>query len=111
MLQIPLSQIPAQTLNVVLAGQYCTLSLFWRQERLYLDLQAGAATVCHGALCENRAEVPASRSPHFAGSLHFLDLEGDRPPHWQGLHTGEGGGRWLLLYLEDGEEIPETLRR
>jgi hypothetical protein len=109
MLTIPLSRIPAQTLNVILAGQYCTLSVYWRQERLYLDLSVGAIAICQGAICQNCADVLQSRSQDFAGTLHFFDQEGDRPPRWDGLHTGSSG-RWILLYLEDGEEMPLKLR-
>ena len=109
MQQINISAIPAQTFNVVLHGQYCTISLYWRQERLYLDLAVGAEVVCQGAVCQNRADILQSKSRYFAGTLHFFDLEGDAPPHWAGLHTG-ADGRFMLLYLEDGEEMPELLR-
>jgi hypothetical protein len=109
MQQIPLSPTPAQTFNVVLADQYCTISVYWRQARLYLDLDAGGAAVCRGAVCQNRADVLQSKSQVFAGTLHFFDREGDRPPRWERLHTG-ASGRWMLVYLEDGEEIPEVLR-
>lgn len=102
---IPLSQLPAQTLNVVLADQYCTISLYWRQTRLYLDLSVGAFAVCQGAICQDRASVVQSPSRYFNGSLHFYDQEGRRPPQWEGLNT-----RWVLLFLEEGEEIPEGLR-
>jgi hypothetical protein len=94
---------------VVLGGQYCTLSLYWRQERLYLDLSVGAAAVCRGAVCQNRADVLQSPSRDFAGTLHFFDREGDRPPCWEDVHSGVSG-RWMLLYVEDGEEIPAELR-
>jgi hypothetical protein len=106
MQQIPLAQIPAQTINVVLAGQYCTISVYWRQERLYLDLNVGAVDICRGAICQNRADVLQSKSQHFAGTLHFFDLEGDRPPQWERLHTGSAG-RWPLLYVEAGEDMPQ----
>ena len=109
MQQIPLSQIPAQTLNVVLAGQYCTLSLYWRQTRLYLDLSVGPVEICRGAVCQNRAEVVQPYVPNFSGRLHFFDTEGDRPPQWNGVHTG-ASGRWLLVYVEEGEALPEELR-
>lgn len=109
MQQIPLSHIPAQTLHVVLSGQYCTISVYWRQERLYLDLSVGTTVICQGAICQNRADVLQSKSRHFSGTLHFYDMEGDRPPQWERLHTG-ASGRWALLYLEDGEEVPEALR-
>lgn len=109
MQQIPLTQTPSQTLHAVLAGQSCTLSLYWRQTRLYLDLNVGAQVICRGALCENLAGIVQSPSRHFNGSLHFLDLEGNRPPHWQELHTGRAG-RYALLFVEEGEELPPELR-
>ena len=109
MRQIPLSQIPAQTFNVVLADQYCTISLYWRQVRLYLDLSVGTTAVCRGAICQNRVGVLQSKSQDFTGTLHFFDLEGDSPPQWERLHTGSAG-RWMLLYLEQGEDIPSILR-
>ena len=106
---IPLSQIPAQTFNVVLDGQYCTISLYWRQERLYLDLTVGTTGICQAAVCQNRAEVLQSKSPNFHGALHFVDVEGDRPPHWEGLYTGSFG-RWILVYAEAGEVLPPNWR-
>lgn len=109
MQQIPLSPIPAQTLSLILDGQYCTLAIYWRQERLYLDLHSGQAVICQGAICENRADIVQSKSQNFKGSLHFLDTEGDKPPHWEGLNNGKTG-RWLLLYAGAGEELPESLR-
>lgn len=102
---IPLSKLPAQSLNVVLSGQNSTLSLYWRQERLYLDLKAGSAVICQGAVCQNKADIIQSRSQDFTGTLHFIDLEGDRPPHWEGLNS-----RWALIYAEQGENLPESLR-
>lgn len=106
---IPLSQIPAQQFNAVLAGQKCTIALYWRQERLYLDLNVGDTVICQGAICQNRAAIIQLCTRHFAGSLHFFDLEGKRPPHWEKLHTGSQG-RWALVYLEEGEDIPEKLK-
>ena len=69
----------------------------------------GAVAVCRGAVCQNRADVLQSKSQDFAGTLHFYDLEGDRPPQWERLHTG-ASGRWVLVYVEDGEELPLKLR-
>ena len=103
--RINISAIPSQTLNIVLAEQYCTISLYWRQAALYLDLSIGQNVICQGAVCTNRADVIQSPVPGFAGTLHFWDNEGDRPPHWQGLNS-----RWELLYLAEGEEMPESLR-
>lgn len=109
MQQIPLSQTPAQTLNVVLSGQYCTISVYWRQERLYLDLSVGTAAICRGAICQNGADVLQSKSQDFTGTLHFFDLEGRRPPQWKHLHNG-ASGRWILIYVEEGEDLPLELK-
>lgn len=109
MIQIPLAQIPAQTFQIVLAEQNCTISVYWRQKRLYLDLSVSDIPICIGAICQNRAEILQSPSPDFLGSLHFFDTEGDSPPLWEEVDTG-ASGRWILLYFEDGEEIPELLR-
>jgi hypothetical protein len=109
MILVPLSVLPAQTLYIVLAEQYCTISIYWRQERLYLDLSVGATVICRGAICQNRADVLQSKSRDFSGTLLFLDLEGDRPPRWDRLHNGSTG-RWMLLHIEDGEEIPAPLQ-
>lgn len=109
MQQIPLSQIPSQSFNIVLDGQNCTVGLDWRQTRLYLDLEVEDALVCQGAICQNLASVIWSPSHNFKGSLHFLDLEGQQPPHWEELHTGEQG-RFVLLYISAEEDLPLALR-
>ena len=101
MKEIPLTSIPSQEFNVILGGQHCTISLYWRQVRLYLDLMADSHVICRGAICQNKAEIVQSRTQGFKGSLYFLDLEGDRPPHWERLNT-----RYVLLYLEEGEDDP-----
>ncbi len=108
MLQIPLAQIPAQTFYVVLADQNCTISIYWRQKRLYLDLMVDNTLICEGAICQNRVNILQSPTPLFSGSLYFYDLDGDRSPDWEFLHTGQSG-RWVLVYFEAGETAPEAL--
>lgn len=102
---IPIAQIPAQTFNIVLSGQNCTISLYWRQVRLYLDLAVSGKEVCRGAICENRADVLQSPSPNFDGTLHFFDTEGDRAPHFAVLNS-----RYVLVYVAKGEDLPAALR-
>lgn len=102
---IPLSAIPNQTLNVVLDGQDCTVSVYWRQERLYLDLVCNGTEIVTGAICENRANILQSRQLYFKGSLHFFDGEGDRPPTYEGLND-----RWVLVFVAEDETLPEKLR-
>ena len=113
---IPVTRIPAQTFVVDLKGpvstdgketatQGCTMTLRWRQTRLYLDLKTADGIVCQGAICQNRADVIQSRSKYFTGTLHFFDLEGDEAPSWEGLND-----RWVFLHVPKGEDIPEALR-
>ncbi len=104
MREIPLAKIPAQTLNVVLDGQYCTISIYWRQTRLFLDLLANGIDICRGAICENRADVIQSPTQNFNGSIHFVDTDGIRPPYWEGL-----GDRYRMIYISADEEMPEGL--
>lgn len=102
---IPLRAIPAQVLQVVLDGQECTISLYWRWGRLYMDLDAGAAAVCRGALCQNGASITQYPSITFSGSLHFWDtLNRQAAPRYEEL-----GGRFILVYLAAGETAPESL--
>lgn len=109
MVIVPLSQTASQRLYTVLDDQACTLALYWRQERLYLDLSVGSILICQGAICQDRASIVQSPSRDFSGSLHFVDMEGASPPRWNGLYTGRAG-RWVLVYVPDGEELPEGLR-
>ena len=102
---IPLAPIPAQSLNVVLDGQDCALSVYWRQVRLYLDLDVDGQAVIRGGICQNGANVLQSHSRFFRGSLHFFDAEGQRPPHFKGF-----GERFFLVFVADGEELPAALR-
>jgi hypothetical protein len=106
---IPLASAPSQRFTIVLDGRDCTIALAWRQERLYLDLDVGAEPVCRGAICQNRADVLQSRSPLFSGALHFLDLQGERAPRWDGL-CSESAGRWALFHVPAGETLPAGLR-
>ena len=106
MLFIPLAAIPSQTLNIVLDGQDCTISLYWRQERLYLDLISNGQAIVVGAICENKANVLQTDHLYFKGSLHFFDSEGDSPPRYEGLNYI----RWVLVFIAEDEDLPESLR-
>lgn len=98
MVEIPLQAIPAQELQVILGGQNCTLRLYWRFWKLYMDLLVGANAVFSGALCQNCQFVNQSPSLLFSGGLMFVDALGDASPRWDGL-----GERWSLLWFDADE--------
>ena len=105
MQKIPLRAIPSQELHVVLSGQDCTMFLYWRWGRLYLDLTVGAVPVCRGAVCQCGASVVQFPMVNFAGSLHFWDVLGKQTtPRYDEL-----GSRFILLYVPAGEALPEAL--
>jgi len=95
MVEIPLQPIPAQELQCILDSQNCTLRLYWRFWKLYMDLMVDSEPVFQGAICQNLQWVNQSPSPEFSGGLVFVDGLGDDAPRWDGLGT-----RWALLYLD-----------
>jgi hypothetical protein len=101
---IPLQPIPAQTLQIVLDGQYCTFSVYYRWGRCYLDLTVGATPILKGILCLHGEKLNTSPNIDFSGSLYFVDTQAQEPPQWEGL-----GDRWVLVYLSEGENAPDTL--
>ena len=101
MVEIPLQPIPAQEVQVILGGQNCTFSVYWRFGKLYADLLVDSEPVFTGAICQNLQWVNQSSSPVFSGGLIFVDSLGEESPRWDGL-----GSRWSLLYL-DAEEAKD----
>lgn len=102
MLEIPLEAVPNQRLLAVLAGQNCTISVYQRGRRMYLDLAGDDKIVRQGAVCLPRVPLLGDVQ-QFAGQLFFVDMGAQpvrqEPPQWQGL-----GSRWKLIYL-DNEEL------
>jgi hypothetical protein len=93
MLYIQVQALPAQTFQVVLDGQECTISLYQRVGRMFLDLAVGDVGIRKGAICQHNADVIQSESRFFSGNLRWLDTRGQRPPEWQGI-----GDRFFLVY-------------
>lgn len=102
---IHIAAIPSQTFQVVLDDQQCRITLYQGGRRMYLDLDVDDEAVCRGAICQNRASVVPFPTLNLLGSLHFWDTLGDEPPRYDLL-----GSRFLLLYVADGEELPDALR-
>lgn len=104
MIEIPLQALPAQRLNIVLDGQNCTIHVYWRFGRCYMDLAVDSNDIFCGAICQARQAINQSLSTLFSGKLYFFDTLGqDYPPQWEGL-----GARWRLAYFTDGE-TPESV--
>lgn len=91
---IPLEAVPAQTMNIVLAGQNCQLALTTLATGLYFTLTADGVSICINTICRNVAHLLEDRGYlGFVGDFAFVDQQGDADPEYTGLGT-----RWLLLY-------------
>ena len=98
MVEIPLQPIPAQELQIILGGQNCTIRLYWRWWKLYMDLLVDSEPVFTSAMCQNCQWVNQSPSLIFSGGLMFADGLGNEAPRWDGL-----GDRWGLIYFSADE--------
>src|ERR1700680_5102847 len=92
--QIALQPVPSQTLNVVLAGQYCQISVYTTDLGLFLDLSIDGTAIATGNLCQDRNLLLTKVYLGFVGQLYFADVQGVGDPVYTGLGT-----RFLLFYV------------
>ena len=92
---IPLTDVPSQTLYVVLAGQSCRIDVYLRATGLYVDLYRDDVVLVAGSLCVNGVRIVRDAYLGFTGDLTFIDVQGVEAPTSPGLGT-----RFLLVYLE-----------
>jgi hypothetical protein len=104
MVKIPLKAVPAQNFKVVLDGQNCQISIYYRFGDTYLDLICNDVVIIRGAVCRNRAAVIQKATNNFTGNLHFIDLLGDSDPNFNGFND-----RWSLLFVPASEPTPKGL--
>lgn len=102
MLELPIEATPSQQFLITLAEQNCTVNLYQRGERLYLDLLVDNDEVVRGAVCLPRVPLIQVATHYFDGNFYFTDerssVDLQQPPQWRGL-----GARYHLYYLEDNE--------
>lgn len=107
---VPLAALPSQTLQIVLGGQNCALSIYTgdgydyndptlqtTNTNIYLDLSYnGGIAVTSTAICLDQKRLLINRQYlGFVGDFMFVDTQGNSDPQFAGL-----GDRWVLLYLE-----------
>lgn len=100
MIELPVKAEPNQRFSVVLNNQDCTIELFQRYDRLYLNLFVNDAPVVLGVVCLDRVNLAITSSPLFKGFLYFADTLGDSAPQWEGL-----GSRYWLIFAREEEMV------
>lgn len=100
MLTITLTAEKEQTVNVTLANQACTIRLVQRDSGIYIDLSLNSIPILQGVPCWYGNKIVRYSYLGFIGDLVFLDTQGQSDPSWDGLGT-----RFLLFYLEEGENV------
>lgn len=114
MLVVPLNPVPSQTLQIVLDGQNCNISVYMKtgadltdqtlqtpKQQTYMDLSYNGITVTTTALCLDQEQILLDRQYlGFVGDFMFVDTEGNDDPVYTGL-----GSRWVLLYLEASDLV------
>ena len=103
MLFLPVKNIPNQRFSAVLDNQNCTLEIFQRFDRLYLNLFVDDTAVVLGVICHNNLGITAVDTLAFRGMLYFTDVQGNSDPQYEGLGT-----RYCLVFVPEGEIIKDV---
>ena len=91
--EIPLRQVPAQTVQVTLAGQPVTLYLRQLGGRQHLSASWAGQVLCDTVLMVNRSAIIRAAYTGFVGDIAVYDTQGDEAPDYTGW-----GSRWQLLF-------------
>lgn len=91
--EIPLRPVPAQTVQVSLAGQPVTLYLRQLGGRQYLSASWAGEVLCDTVLMVNRSAIIRAAYTGFVGDISVYDTQGDDAPSYDGW-----GSRWQLLF-------------
>lgn len=100
MVGIPLEAIPNQQFEVILDSRNCTVKLYQRGDKLYMDLAVDNSAVFYGAICEDRNPILRRVATSFKGNLAFIDTLGSNDPRYSLLNS-----RYYLVYFSGAEEL------
>ncbi len=98
--EIPLQQIPSQKFIITLNHQNCTISLYQKGLRLYLDLVADEKTICSSAICLVGVPIIQRTQDDFNGNLVFISKNYKEQPNYQ-----NSASTHFLIYYTDDEEV------
>jgi len=98
MQQIPINQVPNQTLSCVLSEQSVTLAIRQTDYGVFMDVYKSGTLVIGGVICEVMNRIVRSTYLHFDGDFFWQDTQGSDDPDYSGFND-----RWLLFYVTPDE--------
>ena len=104
MIQIPISQVPNQTLQVIINNQVVTITIQTRQTLgqywTYMDISVGGNYIVAGIQCTTLPIIPYDYlSDYFAGNFIFVNTDGsDNPPAYTSFNDTQ-----LLIFYNDSD--------
>jgi hypothetical protein len=91
---VPIQPVPAQTFQVTLGTQNCTITLQQLSTGLYASLSINGVPIISGRYCNDRVNLIRQAYLGFVGWLYFVDSSGGQcRPSYAGL-----GSKFLLVY-------------
>jgi hypothetical protein len=98
MQQIVLQSVPSQQTQVVLDAQSCSISVYVKNQCMFLDLAVNGTQIAYAVQCKNLVSLVPTSYLGFSGWMVFYDTQGTNDPVYTGLST-----RWVLLYLDSAD--------
>lgn len=95
---VPIQAIPAQTLQVVLGGQNCQISVSQKTQGVFVDVSVDDVDIVVGVLAHDAVPLICREYVEFIGNLLFIDTQGSDDPSYSGM-----GSRFTLNYLTAAE--------
>lgn len=91
--KIPLTQEPSQEFQITLDNQNCTISIYQKDESVYMDLYVGENPIFLGVSCLDRVGIKGYDFMSLKGQLWFEDMNGTTNPDYKEFNT-----RYILYY-------------
>ena len=90
---IPITATAAQTFDILLGTQNCTISLYQKNTGLFFDMTVNNSSCVNSVLCLNLVGLVREAYYGFTGQIAFVDIQGTSDPTYEGL-----GDRYQLVY-------------
>ncbi len=98
--EVPLQNIPSQKLRINVDDHECSLWLFQKGERLYLDLDVDSQALIRAGVCLSDVPIIQKAQNILMGNFAFISLSDRLQPHYTSINTDH-----ILIYFSADEDI------